>query len=341
MLLKVGELAKRCGLTVRTLHHYDEIGLLVPSARSESGYRLYDRRDIARLHQIQALRRFGISLADIGALLAGRGASLAPIIDEQLRMLEQQIASATQLHARLARLREQVAKGEEPELADWLTTLELMNMYDKYFSQEELDRLAFMRDGSAANREWAALVDELRAMIGHRVAPSSEEARTFAKRWMAMLEKNTGGDGMLLSKLDEMYLNEPLVRERTGVTPEMRAFVLEAVQETKIRIFERYLNGEEARFLRENYGKRANEWPGLIGEFRREMARNAPADAPAVRALAARWLELFRSYAGDDPATHAKIRNAMANEPELTAGSFVDEALLGYVRAAVGALAEA
>ncbi len=341
MLLKVGELAKRCGLTVRTLHHYDEIGLLVPSARSESGYRLYDRRDIARLHQIQALRRFGISLADIGALLAGPGASLAPIIDEQLRMLEQQIASATQLHARLARLREQIAMGEEPELADWLTTLELMNMYDKYFSQEELDRLAFMRDGSAANREWAALVGELRAMIDRGVEPRSEAGRAFAKRWMAMLEEHTGGDGMLLSKLDEMYLNEPLVRERTGVTPEMRAFVLEAVQETKIRIFERYLSSDEARFLRENYGKRANEWPGLIGEFRREMARNTPPDAPAVRALAARWLDLFRSYAGDDPVTHAKIRGAMAKEPELAAGSFVNTALLDYVRAAVGALAEA
>ena len=66
MMLKVGELARRTGLTVRTLHHYDSIGLLSPSARSDSGYRLYQRDDIARLHQIQALRRFGMSLADIG-----------------------------------------------------------------------------------------------------------------------------------------------------------------------------------------------------------------------------------------------------------------------------------
>jgi DNA-binding transcriptional MerR regulator len=56
MLLNVGDLAKRCGLTVRMLHHYDAIGLLTPSARSNSGYRLYDKADIARLHQIQALR---------------------------------------------------------------------------------------------------------------------------------------------------------------------------------------------------------------------------------------------------------------------------------------------
>lgn len=69
MQLKVGELAKRSGLTVRALHHYHAIGLLSPSARAENGYRLYGRDDIARLHQIQALRRFGLSLAEIGAFL--------------------------------------------------------------------------------------------------------------------------------------------------------------------------------------------------------------------------------------------------------------------------------
>ena len=66
MRLKVGDLAKRSGLTVRTLHHYHAIGLLTPSARADNGYRLYDRNDIARLHQIQALRRFGLSLTEIG-----------------------------------------------------------------------------------------------------------------------------------------------------------------------------------------------------------------------------------------------------------------------------------
>lgn len=70
-MLRVGELAARAGLTVRALHHYDSIGLLVPSARSDAGYRLYDRNDVARLHQIQALRKFGMALA--GTRLGNRG----------------------------------------------------------------------------------------------------------------------------------------------------------------------------------------------------------------------------------------------------------------------------
>ena len=72
-MLKVGELAQRSGLTVRTLHHYDAIGLLAPSGRSESGYRLYSPADVQRLHGIQALRHMGLPLAHIGELLQDVG----------------------------------------------------------------------------------------------------------------------------------------------------------------------------------------------------------------------------------------------------------------------------
>ena len=69
-LWKVGELAKQTGLTVRALHHYDEIGLLSPSHRSEAGYRLYDGEDIARLLQILSLRQLGFSLDETGDCLS-------------------------------------------------------------------------------------------------------------------------------------------------------------------------------------------------------------------------------------------------------------------------------
>lgn len=91
MLLKIGELAKRTGLTVRTLHHDDSIGLLSPSARSDAGYRLYNEADIARLHRILALRRFGMALAEIGTYLSGPGLPLANLVERQIAMLTQQM----------------------------------------------------------------------------------------------------------------------------------------------------------------------------------------------------------------------------------------------------------
>ena len=66
--LKVGELAQRTGLTVRTLHHYDAIGLLRPSLHTEAGYRLYTARDIVRLQQVLSLRQLGFSLDEIREL---------------------------------------------------------------------------------------------------------------------------------------------------------------------------------------------------------------------------------------------------------------------------------
>lgn len=65
MLIQVGELAKRAGITVRTLHHYEQTGLLLPSARSAAGYRLYNLADVQRLHMIQTLAKAGLELAEI------------------------------------------------------------------------------------------------------------------------------------------------------------------------------------------------------------------------------------------------------------------------------------
>jgi MerR family transcriptional regulator, thiopeptide resistance regulator len=65
MLLKVGQLAKQICLSIRTLHHYDEIGLLSPSVRTPAGHRLYNAKDIALLHRIQSLKQLGLSLQKI------------------------------------------------------------------------------------------------------------------------------------------------------------------------------------------------------------------------------------------------------------------------------------
>src|SRR6476660_2197765 len=110
MLLKVGDLARRTGLTVRTLHHYDEIGLLKPSGRSESRYRLYGEDDVARLHAIQALRHLGLPLLD--------GSQAAPqrVIEQQMHALDHQIRQATELRERLALMHGMLLKGSSPSM---------------------------------------------------------------------------------------------------------------------------------------------------------------------------------------------------------------------------------
>jgi DNA-binding transcriptional MerR regulator len=69
VVLTVGQVAERFGVTVRTLHHYDEVGLLSPSGRSGAGYRLYTEDDLARLQHVVVYRRLGFALEEIALLL--------------------------------------------------------------------------------------------------------------------------------------------------------------------------------------------------------------------------------------------------------------------------------
>src|SRR6476659_901953 len=89
--LKVGELGKRTRLTVRTLHHYDEIGLLKPSLHTESGHRLYTDSDIARLQQVLSLRQLGFSLEEVRDCLDRPGFSPLAVIRLHVARLRAQI----------------------------------------------------------------------------------------------------------------------------------------------------------------------------------------------------------------------------------------------------------
>src|ERR1041384_2257477 len=102
--LKVGELAKRTGLTVRTLHHYDEIGLLKPSQHTESAHRLYTAGDVARLQQVLSLGQLGVSLEQSGDCLAGPGFSPVEVIRLHVARLREQVELQQKLCERLEAL---------------------------------------------------------------------------------------------------------------------------------------------------------------------------------------------------------------------------------------------
>ncbi len=94
----VSELSALAGVTVRTLHHYDEIGLLVPSERSESGYRLYSGADLSRLQEILVWRQLGFSLTEIQAMLDDPGHDRGRALRRRARAL-----GTTEAHRESAR----------------------------------------------------------------------------------------------------------------------------------------------------------------------------------------------------------------------------------------------
>jgi hypothetical protein len=268
--------------------------------------------------------------------LANPGSHLAAIVTQQIQMLDRQIAQSNTLRDRLILLQGQLSRGEEPELAAWLTTLEMMTMYDKYFTKEEQQTFPLLSTAeNTTSAEWAEVVREAMAM---KVPPQSPGAQTLAKRWMAMLKRDTGDDPRLLAKLNVMHYNEPTVQAQTGVTAELIDYIRQAFAETKFAIYEKYLSAAEFRFLRENYLKRTHEFPELIAKVRQHLEDGTAPDDPRMRELAVHWIDIFRSYAGDNPETQAKIRQANATEPELLVGSWIDARLLAYVQQAMAHL---
>jgi len=336
MLIQVGELAKRAGITVRTLHHYEQTGLLLPSARSAAGYRLYNLADVQRLHMIQALAKAGLELAEIRDFLEKDSLSLSELLEAQIRLLDKQVRSITTLRDRLVDLRTGLDAREDLDLESWLQTLELMNMYDRWFSKDELQQLPFAQHKEALADIWAALVEEAKTLLENNVAVSDPRARDLATRWMVRLEQDTAGKPEFLTRLNEMHSVEPQMREQTGITAEMTDYITRAFAESKLIIWENYLSEEEMAFTRAHYFDRMMEWPPLVAKLHRAQSEGLDPTCDDAQQLAENWLELFQSYAGTRPETQQKFRQAMQEEPHLMKGTWMTPAVLGWLQQAIG-----
>ncbi|MGY5956836.1 MerR family transcriptional regulator [Kosakonia sp. BK9b] len=338
MLILVGELARRAGISVRTLHHYEQIGLLLPCTRSAAGYRLYNLDDVKRLQLIQALAKAGMGLSAIGDYLAKETRPLAVLLDEQITMLSRQIQTIATLREQLVVLRESLACGVEPDLESWLRTLELMHMYDRWFSREELQTLPFAAYDEERNRIWAQMVSEAQALMAQHCPPDDPRAMDLAGRWMDRLQQDTAGKPEFLTRLNEMHSVEPQMREQTGITTEMTDFITRSFAESKLAVWQRYLSPQEMAFTRAHYFDRMMEWPALVAKLHVAQREGVDPQSEEAQRLANHWLELFESYAGTDPQTQQKFRNAMQHEPHLMKGTWMTPEVLHWLQRAIDAM---
>jgi len=330
MLLKVGDLARRTGLTVRTLHHYDEIGLLTPSGRSEAGYRLYSQADVQRLHGIQTMRQMGLALSDIGSLLAGDGMAPERIIGQQIRALEQQINQATELRARLTMLRDGLMAGAEPDMGNWLEALALMTTYGKYFSSAELKQI--FTSWSLIEADWMIVKDLVRDAMDRQLPPDAPEVQALAYRWMALMLYWMGGDLDLLERWGHMFRTEPSTQGRNHAPPgDMIAYIETAIK-LRMALLEKYLTPDDLRRLGHVPHTR---WAALEADVQQLLARALPPHHPDAIAAAQHWNALFDQLTGQNPALRKKLITASANEPLLQVGSPLSAPVRAYLHAAL------
>jgi DNA-binding transcriptional MerR regulator len=235
-LLKIGEVARAAGLTVRTLHHYDEIGLLVPSGRSEAGYRLYSDADVRRLYRILALRGMGFPLDEIAATLVREGEDPRPAVRRHLERIDEQLRLGGQLRARLTHILDVLDRSDEPSGDQFIEAIEVMTRMERYYTPDQLEQLAERADALGedgmrrAQEAWAALIAEVEAERLAGTDPADPKLDPLVARWTGLIRQFTGGDPGIKASLQRMYDTEGAERASQGaVNAETMAYAGQAM----------------------------------------------------------------------------------------------------------------
>src|SRR5688500_4617742 len=214
---KVGELAKRTGLTVRTLHHYDQIGLLSPSHRTAAGQRLCVENDGARLQQVTSLRSLGLPLEEIRDVLNDRRMSPLQVVQLHADRLREQVKTQLRLVERLDALAAGLREAETVSADELIQTIEEITMFEKYYTPEQMDYLKERREQVGEARikevegEWPRLMDEVRAEMEAGTDPCDPRVQDLARRWKGLIAEFTGGNEGIRQSLGNLYQNESTV----------------------------------------------------------------------------------------------------------------------------------
>jgi DNA-binding transcriptional MerR regulator len=237
--LKVGALARRAGLTVRTLHHYEEIGLLVPARRTGSGHRLYGMPEVRRLHQITSLKQMGLSLDEIRASLDGDAGSLQEILDLQIRRLRTRIQAEEKLCEDLESLRDRLASGdEEVGLGELAESVGRTVRLEAYYTQAQLDTLERRAAAMGQDRirdaqeEWSRIFRTYGEAMARGKPADHPDVLALARRSRELVSLFTGGDAGIRASLDTMFRTEDPERMMTQhgmpMAPGLWAYIQEA-----------------------------------------------------------------------------------------------------------------
>ena len=232
--MTVGALAARTGLTVRTLHHYDAIGLLTPTGRTEAGYRLYADHDILRLEQIVLLRGIGLSLAEVLEVLSGSPEQLRQALEVQAGKARRRLHEQQTLADRLDHMTERLRTHQLSSVDQALSTIQIVYVFEKYFDSEQLDAVREHAQNlgadviNEAQAEWPRLIGAVRHEMQQGAPPDAPQVLELARRWQELLDmfmNNRPDVGMAAGR---MLSAEPAVRQQMGLDAEVVTYIARA-----------------------------------------------------------------------------------------------------------------
>jgi MerR family transcriptional regulator, thiopeptide resistance regulator len=242
-LWQTKQFAELSKVTVRTLHHYDRIGLLKPKHYDRNGFRLYGIGEFARLQQITTLKFIGFSLAQIKEILEEREFDLAETLQLQRKIIEAQRIKLNLALEAISRAEKQFQKAGTTDWESFTKIIEVINMEQntewtkKYYSEEargkveERKKLWSPELQEKVTKDWSELVADIEAAIADGTKPSDRRAQSLANRWRGLLNQFTGGDNQIQEGLNKMYSDEKnwQTEWKKPFSDEVQNFIFEAM----------------------------------------------------------------------------------------------------------------
>jgi len=211
---RVREFAELAGVTVRALHHYDQLALVTPK-RTDAGYRLYSLGDLERLEQVVALKFLGLPLKQIKILLDRETRHLAEALRSQRRALEEKRQRLDRAIEAIRSAEMAIRPGKQTDAAllkEIIEAIEMQNDTDfmkKYYSEAAQAKIAERREQwnpelqTQVSKEWSDLFRDVEAALGQD--PAGERVQALAARWKKLIEGFTGGDREVTSGLGKAW----------------------------------------------------------------------------------------------------------------------------------------
>ncbi|HLG57652.1 MAG TPA: MerR family transcriptional regulator [Vicinamibacterales bacterium] len=316
---RVHEFAELAGVTVKTLHHYDRLGLLKPG-RTAAGYRVYTPADLPRLEQIVALKALGLSLKDIRALLDRDALPLQSTFRQQREVLEEKRRLLDRAIQTLTEAEQAIASSPASATPILQKVIRAMTMQDidvmrKYYSDEAwIQWRRYYEEWPSP--EWQALYRDLNAALD--LDPASDAAQQLADRWMALFKRDSQmpaiRTGLMKAWADREHW-PPALRRRMAEFNIERA--TEFVNETL------WVRWDREREARAHAG--AQGMPSVTESRRalfREWAAALDVDpgSPQAQTLAARWRALLDAETHGDEEIKAEVLGFFRRRRQWPAG---------------------
>lgn len=211
--MRIGEIAKSAGVTVRTLQHYDKEGLLKPSAESEGGFRLYTDKDTARLAQILMMKELGFSLSEIKKRLTSLDTTgeFVNLLTEQASQIRNKIAYLTESLEAIEILKDEVEQMETVDFKKFAAILfAIQTKMEQYWLIKHFDigvpEAVEARLGKEAAYALAHEINVINARLSalskEGCPPGSEKAQELISLFWEKLMEFSGGDMEIIHKLN-------------------------------------------------------------------------------------------------------------------------------------------